>query len=170
MGQLEILEYPDPRLRLSAEPVTEFDSNLSQLVDDLVDTLFATTGIGLSATQVDVQQRVFVLDLSERASEPEIYVNPEILSKSAWGLVEESCLSVPDVTGNVIRPTKVEVRAQDRAGKLFERSLTGMHAVCLLHEMDHLVGKLFIDRLSIFRRFHIRILAKKKAARNRSAA
>ncbi len=156
MAQLEILEYPDPRLRLRCEAVTAFDETLGRLVDGLADTLSARKAIGLSAPQVDDLRQVLVIDNSGGAEAPQVYVNPEILSKGAWGLVEESCLSVPGIVGNVVRATQVRVRAQDRDGESFERDLTDMDAVCLQHEMDHLAGKLFIDRLSLFRRLRIR--------------
>ncbi len=168
MARLEILEYPDPRLRLRAEPVTRFDAPLARLVDDLVETLHATGGIGISAPQVNHRCRVLVVDLSGDGTAPQVYVNPEILSKSAPGLVEESCLSVPGVVGNVIRATEVRVRARDRSGVSFERELSGMDAVCLQHEMDHLDGRLFVDRLSLFRRLRIRAAAAR--ARSRSDA
>lgn len=159
MAQLQILEHPDPRLRLKAEPVDAFDDDLAKLLDDLLETLYETTAIGLSAPQVGVLKEVLVLDLSEDRSAPEVYINPEILKRSTWGLVEESCLSVPGITGNVVRATEVRVRARDPEGAWFERDLSGMHAVCLQHEMDHLAGKLFIERLSIFRRLQLRAIA-----------
>lgn len=168
MAQRDILEYPDPRLNLPTNPVTVFDDDLGQLIDDLLETLYATKAVGLSAPQVDDRRAVLVLDLSGDASAPQVYINPEILAKAAWGLVEESCLSVPGIVGNVVRATEIRVRAQDRTGETFERDLTGMDAVCLQHEMDHLAGKLFIERLSIFRRLRIRAAVAR--ARRRSAA
>ncbi|MGB5253775.1 MAG: peptide deformylase [Sedimenticolaceae bacterium] len=165
MARLPILEYPDPRLRLRAQPVVTFDNNVAQLVDDLFETLYATTGIGLSAPQTGHSRQVVVIDMSGNASAPTEYINPEILSSSMPGLVEESCLSVPGVFGNLIRATQLRVRAQDRFGEVFESDLEGMHAVCLQHEMDHLDGKLFVDRLSLFRRLRVRAGA---AARARS--
>jgi len=159
MAYLPIIEYPDPRLRERSEPVTIFDAELGQLVDDLIETLHATKAIGLSAPQANVFRQVLVTDLSGNASDPQVYINPEILAKSVPGLVEESCLSVPGVVGNVVRATQVRVRAQDRSGKMFESNLEGMHAVCVQHEMDHLVGKLFVDRLSWFRRLRLRASA-----------
>ncbi len=170
MAILGILEYPDPQLRLSASPVIEFDASVARLVDDMIETLHTSKAIGLSATQVNDQRQILVMDLSENAEAPEVYINPEIIKKAAWGIVEESCLSVPGIVGNVFRATKVQVRAQDQAGNLIERELSGMHAVCLQHEMDHLVGKLFIDKLSIFRRLSIRARAHKKAREKKVAA
>jgi peptide deformylase len=166
MALLPILQYPDPRLRLRAAPVAAFDADLARLIDDLLETLYATQGIGLAAPQTGDRRQVVVIDLSGSASAPQVYVNPEILVSAVPGLVEESCLSVPGVVGNVVRATQVRVRARDRSGQAFERDLDGMHAVCLQHEMDHLEGKLFVDRLSLFRRLRVRIGA---AARARSS-
>jgi peptide deformylase len=156
VAQLDILQYPDLRLRQPAAPVTEFDGGLDRLASDLLETLYATSGIGLSAPQAGDLRQVLVMDLSGTASDPQVFVNPEITARAAPGLVEESCLSVPGVAGNVLRATRVTVRAMDTAGQIFERSLEGMAAVCLQHEMDHLAGKLFIDRLSLFRRLRLR--------------
>lgn len=167
MARLPILEYPDPRLRQPAQPVVSFDDDVVHLVDDLFETLYATTGIGLSAPQAGIARQVVVIDMSGDASAPMEYINPEILSSSMPGLVEESCLSVPGVFGNLVRATQLRVRAWDRHGEVFERDLEAMHAVCLQHEMDHLAGRLFVDRLSWFRRLRVRAGA---AARARSTA
>ena len=169
MVQRDILEYPDPRLTLPTDPVTAFDGDLGQLIDDLLETLYANKALGLSAPQVNDRRAVLVLDLSGDASAAQVYVNPEILAKAAWGLVEESCLSVPGVVGNVVRATEIRVRAQDRTGETFERDLTGMDAVCVQHEMDHLAGKLFIERLSIFRRLRIRVAAARTRRTSKAA-
>ena len=152
----QILIYPDARLRVTAKPVEAFDDNLTSLVEDLTDLLRANQAIGLSATQLGDDLQVFVMDLSEGAETPQVFINPEILSKKGWGLVEESCLSLPGITANVVRAVQMTVRAQDQTGEVFERDLNGMDAVCFQHEMDHLAGKLFIDRLSVFRRFRLR--------------
>lgn len=154
-----ILEYPDPRLRQPSAPVATFDADLARLVEDLLLTLYGTSGIGLSAPQTGTSSRVLVMDHSGDATAPEVYVNPEILERAAFGLVEESCLSLPGITGNVLRATKVRVRARDQQGNAFERGLAGMPAVCLQHEIDHLNGKLFIDRLWFWRRLLIRARA-----------
>lgn len=167
MAVLPILEYPDPRLRLRSAPVEAFDAELARLVEDLCDTLRASGGIGLAAPQAGDRRQVLVIDLSGGAAPPDVYVNPEILDPAVPGLVEESCLSVPGVVGNVVRATQLTVRARDRDGAAFERRLEGMHAVCLQHEMDHLEGRLFVDRLSIFRRIGVRLGA---AARTRGRA
>ncbi len=167
MAQLDILEYPDPRLRIPSSPVTDFDEDLNRLVEDLFDTLYATDAIGLSAPQVNVRREVVVMDLSGNASAPQVYINPEILTRSAPGLVEESCLSVPGVAVNVVRATEIRVRSSRPDGETFTRELSGMDAVCLQHEMDHLVGKLLVDRLSLFGRLRMRI---RNRARERESA
>lgn len=156
-----ILHYPDPRLRQRSLPVLTFDDAILALSGDLVRTLHQTGGIGLSAPQVGVLLRVMVMDLSPDGSTPEVYVNPELVRRSAFGLVEESCLSIPGITGNVVRATSVRIRAQDARGEPFERELEGMHAVCAQHEVDHLNGKLFIDRLNVFRRIAIALSARR---------
>ncbi len=150
------LEYPDPRLRQRANPVAVFDAGLARLIDDLIETLGATKGIALSAPQTGDRRRVVVIDQTDGAGTAEHYVNPEILARAAPGFVQESCLSVPGIVGSVWRSTKVKVRARDRLGQPFERELKGMHAVCMQHEIDHLEGKLFIDRLWFFRRLLVR--------------
>ncbi len=152
----QILEYPDPRLRIVAQPVTEFDAELSRLVDDLLETMTVTRAIGLAATQVDEHRQVVVLDVSGDASDPQVFVNPQLLSQDSFGMVEESCLSVPGVVDSVRRATRLRVRAQDRAGTPFERRIEGVAAVCLLHEMDHLAGRLFVDHLSWLQRLRLR--------------
>ena len=155
MARLEILEYPDPRLRLKSQPVTVFDQSLCRLVDDMFDTLYSTeTAIALSAPQVNDLRQILVMDLSEDRSEPQVYINPEITKKALIGLVEESCLSIPETKVNVWRSVNIRVRAQRQDGDFFERDLERMHAVCIQHEMDHFDGKLLIDRMSIFRRLH----------------
>lgn len=159
MTQRPILEYPDTRLRRSADPVLDFDSGLSALVDDLLDTLKIVGGLGLSAPQIDDPRRVLAISPEGTDAKPQIYINPQIHEKSTWGLVEESCLSLPGQKGNVWRATKVRVTAQDRHGEEFERQLEGMDAVCLQHEVDHLDGKLFIDRLMIIEKLRRRIVS-----------
>ena len=152
MTRLAILAHPDPRLRRRAEVVQVFDTALGRFIDDLCDTLHASGGIGLAAPQVGISQRVLVTDLSGRAQSPEVYVNPEILHAAVPALVEESCLSVPGFVGNVVRATRLTVRARDRDGVVFETELEDMRAVCLQHELDHLEGRLFVDRLPWWRR------------------
>ena len=167
MAVLTILEHPDPRLRQRSAAVTSFDPDLARLVEELTATLAATSGIGLSAPQLGRLQRVFVMDLSERREAPQVFVNPEIVKKGRWGLVEESCLSVPGVTGNVLRATRVRARARTLAGEMVEHELEDMAAVCVQHEIDHLNGKLFVDRLPFWRRLRLR---REMAGAGRSAA
>ena len=169
MAVLPILEYPDPRLRLRSAPVVDFDDDLARLVEDLRDTLRASKGIGLAAPQTGDRRRVLVIDLSGGSTPADVYVNPEILESAVPGLVEESCLSVPGVVGNVVRATQLTVSARHADGTAFERTLDGMHAVCLQHELDHLEGRLFVDHLSVFRRLGLRLGAAARA-RGRAAA
>ncbi|MGH8139494.1 MAG: peptide deformylase [Steroidobacteraceae bacterium] len=151
-----ILEFPDPRLRTRAQPVTRFDPELRQLIDDMFESMYAAPGIGLAATQVDVHKRLIVMDVSKDRNEPLVFINPEILSREGVAQTEEGCLSVPGIFDEVQRAAKVRVRAQDRSGELFERDYDDVLAVCIQHEMDHLEGKLFVDYLSDLKRQRIR--------------
>jgi peptide deformylase len=166
MSTLEILEFPDPRLRIEARPVERFNSELSDLVDNMIETMYTAQGIGLAATQVDVHKRLLVLDVSETGDQPHVYVNPEILEAEGSETCEEGCLSVPGIYAEVSRAERVKVRAQDRHGEFFEHTLDGMHAVCVQHEMDHLKGKLFVDYLSPLKRQ----MVKKKLEKQRRNA
>lgn len=171
MSTLQILEFPDPRLRTVAKPVEVFDAALSTLVDNMFETMYAANGIGLAATQVDVHQRLLVLDVSETRDEPHVYINPELVETEGSETCEEGCLSVPGIYAEVSRAEKVRVRAQDRNGETFERDLDGMHAICLQHEMDHLKGKLFVDYLSPLKRNMVRKkLEKQRRLAEREAA
>jgi peptide deformylase len=156
MALLPILEFPDPRLREQALPVTQFDGALGRLIDDMLQTMYAAPGIGLAATQVNVRKRVLVIDVSEKRDAPLEFVNPQILSREGVAKTEEGCLSVPGIFDQVERAAKVRVRAQDRRGEVFERDLEGSLAVCVQHEMDHLDGRLFVDYLSDLKRERIR--------------
>lgn len=156
MARRPILEYPDPRLALRSQPVEAFGPDLARLVDDLLETMYAARAIGLAAPQVDVRQRVLTIDVSERQNQPEVFINPEVLARKYLGMVEESCLSVPGFVASVPRFTRIQVRVFDRSGSARVRELEGQMAVCLLHEIDHLEGKLFIDRLPFFRRRRVR--------------
>jgi peptide deformylase len=156
MALLQILEYPDPRLRTKAQPLTEFNEALSTFIDDMFETMYAAPGIGLAATQVDFHKRLIVIDVSKERTEPLVFINPEILAREGVGIMEEGCLSVPGIFDEVERAAKVRVRAQDRTGAVFERDLDDVLAVCLQHEMDHLEGKLFVDYLSDLKRERIR--------------
>lgn len=156
MALLPILEFPDPRLRTRAVPVTRFDAALDRLIGDMFETMYAAPGIGLAAPQVDIHQRLLVIDLSEDRTQPLVFINPEILAREGEALNEEGCLSVPGFFDEVKRAEKIRVRFQDRAGETREQELEGLLAVCLQHEMDHLDGKLFVDYLSDLKRERIR--------------
>jgi peptide deformylase len=156
MALRTILEFPDPRLRQRAETVTRFDAALGILIDDMLETMYAAPGIGLAATQVDVHQRVIVIDISTEHNAPLVLVNPEILAREGEASTEEGCLSVPNIFDEIKRAAKVKVRAQDRNGTSFERDFDEILAVCIQHEMDHLEGRLFVDYLSDLKRERIR--------------
>ena len=151
-----ILEFPDPRLRTRAQPVTEFDAQLGTLIDDMLETMYAAPGIGLAATQVDVHRRVIVIDVSDEHDQPLVLINPEIVAKEGEAQTEEGCLSVPGIFDEVKRAAKVRVRSHDRQGAVSETEYTDILAVCIQHEMDHLEGKLFVDYLSEMKRERIR--------------
>jgi peptide deformylase len=171
MALLPILEYPDPRLRTKAAPVTVFDAALKQRIDDLFATMYAAPGIGLAATQVDWHFRLIVIDLSKEQNQREVFINPQILSREGQATGEEGCLSVPGIYDDVPRAARVRVSAQDVNGRTFERDLDGMLAVCLQHEMDHLDGKLFVDYLSELKRQRIRKkLDKERRSRDGTSA
>jgi peptide deformylase len=152
MAKLEILEFPDARLRTVAKPVERFDDELRQLVDDMVETMYDAQGIGLAATQVNVHQRLLVLDVSENQDAPRVYVNPQITARAGEETCEEGCLSVPGIYAEVSRAERITVSACDIDGEPFEEALEGLHAICVQHEIDHLEGKLFVDYLSPLKR------------------
>ncbi|MBX2878307.1 MAG: peptide deformylase [Granulosicoccus sp.] len=156
MSKLDIVEYPDNRLRLCSQEIQVFDDQLQKLVNDLTDTLYATTGIGLSAPQVGVNQRVLIMDLSESKTQCLAFVNPTITHKAGYAFVKESCLSLPGISASVIRAAEVTVTACNTEGEEIEHQLQGMAAICLQHEIDHLDGALFIDRISRLRTLGIR--------------
>jgi len=156
MSKLTILEFPDPRLRTKAVPVTVFDAALQQLASDMLETMYAAPGVGLAATQVNVHQRLLVADVSEQHDQPLILINPEILAKEGVGAREEGCLSVPGVFEEVQRAARIKVRSLDLRGRPFELDADDLLAVCIQHEMDHLEGKLFVDYLSEMKRQRIR--------------
>jgi len=156
MALRAILEFPDPRLRTRAQPVTRFDAALGALVEDLLETMYAAPGIGLAATQVDVHQRVIVIDISAEHNQPLVLINPQILAREGEASTEEGCLSVPGIFDEVKRAAKIRVRAHGRNGAAFERDYDDILAVCIQHEMDHLDGKLFVDYLSDLKRERIR--------------
>jgi len=156
MALLNILHFPDPRLRTVAEPVTEFDDSLRQLVSDMFETMYEAPGIGLAATQVDRHIRLLVLDVSETRSRPRCLINPQILEADGEEEMDEGCLSVPGFYEKVRRAEHIRVRAQDQFGETREFEAEGLEAVCIQHEMDHLEGKLFVDYLSGLKRNRIR--------------
>jgi peptide deformylase len=156
MAIRSILEFPDPRLRTRAQPVTRFDADLHRIVDDMLETMYAAPGIGLAATQIDVHQRLLVIDVSDESNDPLILINPETLSREGEIATEEGCLSVPGYFEEVTRASRIRVRAQDRDGNFFERDCEEILAVCIQHEMDHLDGKLFVDYLSSLKRERVR--------------
>jgi peptide deformylase len=164
MARLTILRYPDPRLNKVARPVQQVDSRIQILVDDMLETMYAATGIGLAATQVDVHERVIVMDTSETHDRPLVLINPELVACSE-DLVEgdEGCLSVPAVYDAVPRYAQVTVRALGRDGKAHQFKAEGLLAVCVQHEMDHLMGKVFVDYLSPLKRNRIRTKMLKRA-------
>jgi len=156
MAVLNILHFPDPRLRTRAKSVAEFDKALASLASDMLETMYAAPGIGLAATQVDHHIRMLVMDISEDKSKPQVLVNPEILVSEGEEEMDEGCLSVPGYYETVRRAERIRVRAQDVKGEFFEIEADGLEAVCIQHEMDHLEGKLFVDYLSSLKRDRIR--------------
>ena len=173
MALLPILHHPDPRLREKAKPVAKFDAALQQLVDDMFETMYAAPGVGLAATQVGVAQRVAVMDCSreEKKREPIVMVNPEIIAQEEPIEVDEGCLSVPGVSDNLKRYQRVKARAQDAKGRTFEIEADGLLAQCIQHEIDHLDGKLYIDRLSSLKRERLlkRLREERTAAADKTA-
>ena len=163
MARLSILRYPDPRLHTVARPVAAVDERIRQLVDDLLETMYEADGVGLAATQVDVHERVIVMDTSEQHDHPVVLINPELTWASPeFAISEEGCLSVPLIYDRVERHARVKVRALNRDGHLFELDAEGLSAVCVQHEMDHLLGKVFVEYLSLLKRDRIRTKMLKK--------
>jgi peptide deformylase len=163
MSLLSILRYPDPRLHTVAKPVTAVDERIRRLVDDLLETMYANDGVGLAATQVDVHERVIVMDTSEARDAPRVLINPELVALSEeMMLSEEGCLSVPQIYDKVSRHARVTVRALGRDGASHEVEVEGLEAVCVQHEMDHLMGKVFVEYLSPLKRDRIKTKMLKK--------
>ncbi|HZI84936.1 MAG TPA: peptide deformylase [Casimicrobiaceae bacterium] len=162
MMVLDILQYPDPRLRKVAAPVPVVSAEIRKLVRDMAETMYGAPGVGLSATQVDVHKRVIVIDVSATHDELKVFINPEILASEGESDCEEGCLSVPGYYDQVRRAARVTVRALDERGEPFELSADGMFAVCIQHEMDHLVGKVFVDYLSPLKRARLATRMRKK--------
>jgi peptide deformylase len=152
MAKLTILEFPDPRLRTQAQPVTVFDADLKRFVADMFETMYEAPGVGLAATQVNVHRQLLVADMSENSDQPLVLINPRILEKDGVQVFQEGCLSFPGIYADVERALRVKVTAQDVDGNEFVLDVEGPLAVCIQHEMDHLVGKVFVDHLSPLKR------------------
>ena len=162
MALLNILQYPDARLHKVAKPVAQVDDRIRKLVADMAETMYEAPGVGLAATQVDVHERVITIDVSESRDELRVFINPEIVWASAERKVwHEGCLSVPDIYDKVERPDRVRVRALNEKGETFELEADGLLAVCIQHEMDHLMGKVFVEYLSPLKQDRIKLKLKK---------
>ncbi|MFP1814024.1 peptide deformylase [Lonsdalea quercina] len=169
MSVLQVLHFPDERLRTIAKPVKEVNAEIQRIVDDMFDTMYEEEGIGLAATQVDIHQRIIVIDVSEERNERLVLINPELIEKSGDTGIEEGCLSIPKTRALVSRAERIKIRALNRDGESFELETDGLLAICIQHEMDHLVGKLFIDYLSPLKRQRIRQKLEKLARQNSRA-
>ena len=163
MPRLKVLTFPDPRLRKVAVPVTKFDKSLEVITSNMLETMYAEEGIGLAATQVDIHERIIVMDLSEERNDPKIFINPEfkILNDKSLLSFKEGCLSVPGITEDITRPDNIYLTWQDINGKQHEAEPSGLLTVCIQHEIDHLEGKLMVDYLSPLKRDRIRKKASK---------
>jgi len=164
MALLNVLCYPDPRLHKVAKPVAQVDERIQKIVADMAQTMYEAPGVGLAATQVDIHERIVVIDVSDEQNDLKVFINPEIIwasaEKKSW---REGCLSVPDFYDEVERPAQIKVRALDLNGKEFEIEADGLLAVCLQHELDHLQGKVFVEYLSLLKRTRISQKLKKRA-------
>ncbi|MFP1817494.1 peptide deformylase [Lonsdalea quercina] len=169
MSVLQVLHFPDERLRTIAKPVKEVNAEIQRIVDDMFDTMYEEEGIGLAATQVDIHQRIIVIDVSEERNERLVLINPELIEKSGDTGIEEGCLSIPETRALVSRAERIKIRALNRDGESFELETDGLLAICIQHEMDHLVGKLFIDYLSPLKRQRIRQKLEKLTRQNSRA-
>ncbi|MFN3860825.1 MAG: peptide deformylase [Roseateles sp.] len=171
MALLNILRFPDPRLHTVAKPVAQVDARIRQLVDDMLETMYAADGVGLAATQVDVHERVVVIDTSPERDTPRVLINPEIIKKSERMVDgEEGCLSVPTIYDKVPRHAEVSVRAINRDGEVYEFDADGLLAVCVQHELDHLLGKVFVEYLSPLKRERIKTKMIKKTREEEAEA
>lgn len=171
MALLPILRYPDPRLHTVAKPVKEVDARIRRLVDDMLETMHAAEGVGLAATQVDVHERVIVIDVSDAHDDPQVLINPEIVERSEETVFsDEGCLSVPTFYEKVRRNARVKVRALGRNGEPYEFEADGLLSVCVQHEMDHLMGKVFVEYLSPLKRERIRNKLLKKSREDQRGA
>ncbi len=163
MALLNILRYPDTRLHTVARPVAQVDDRIRRLVDDMLETMYAAEGVGLAATQVDVHERVIVMDTSEKRDQPQVLINPVLSwASEEMAIAEEGCLSVPQIYDKVERHARVTVQALNRQGEAFEMEAEGLSAVCVQHEMDHLQGKVFVEYLSLLKRDRIKTKMLKK--------
>ena len=162
MALLPILEYPDPRLKKVAAQVAAVTADVRKLVRDMAETMYAAPGVGLAATQVNVHKRVIVIDISDHKDELRVFINPELLSVEGEAECEEGCLSVPGYYDKVTRAARIRVRALDEHGETFELDAEGLLAVCIQHEMDHLVGKVFVEYLSPLKRARLTSRLRKK--------
>ncbi|ATD64224.1 peptide deformylase [Neisseria weixii] len=166
MALLNILQYPDERLHTVAQPVAEIDERIQILVKDMFETMYESRGIGLAATQVDVHERVVVIDLTEDKSEPRVFINPVIIEKEGKTTYEEGCLSVPGIYDTVTRAERVKVEALDEKGEKFTLEADGLLAICIQHELDHLMGKVFVEHLSQLKQNRIKTKLKKRQKHN----
>lgn len=163
MALLNILKYPDERLHTVAKPVADIDERIQTLVADMFETMYASHGIGLAATQVDVHERVVVMDLTEEHNEPRVFINPVITHKDGETTYEEGCLSVPGIYDTVTRAERVTVEAYNEKGEKFTLEADGLLAICVQHELDHLMGKVFVEYLSPLKQNRIKTKLKKRA-------
>jgi peptide deformylase len=170
MAILEILEFPDPRLRTRAQPVTEVDDSIRRMISDMFETMYAAPGIGLAASQVNFHKRMLVIDITEDRKQPLVFINPQIIAREGEEETEEGCLSVPGIFEKVRRAERITVRALDRHGISFDLQADGLLAVCIQHEMDHLDGKLFVDYLSELKRTRIRSRLEKERKERKPSA
>jgi len=156
MALLNILNFPDPRLRTKAKQVTEFNQDIITLTDNMLETMYDAPGIGLAATQVNVHQRIITIDISEEKNQPLVVINPQIIEKEGEQSIDEGCLSIPGIYEPVKRYNSIRLKAQDKQGEFYELDAEELLSVCIQHEMDHLEGKLFVDYLSEMKRNRIR--------------
>jgi len=162
MALLEILQYPDPRLGTAAKRVEKIDAATRKLIDDMAETMYTASGVGLAATQVDVHRQIIVIDVSEDKNDLRVFVNPEVIRREGVAVNQEGCLSIPGIYDNVERAESVTVTALDRNGSRFTLNASGTLATCIQHEMDHLTGKIFIDHLSELKQNRVRAKLKKR--------
>lgn len=166
MALLNILQYPDERLHTVAQPVAKIDERIQTLIQDMFETMYEARGIGLAATQVDVHERIVVMDLSEEKNEPRVFINPVITHKNGETTYEEGCLSVPGIYDTVTRAEQVTVEALNEKGESFTLEANGLLAICIQHELDHLMGKVFVEHLSQLKQNRIKTKLKKRQKHN----